>query len=305
LVKRGGKGRGGSSLSSLLVEVSYSLFKGLAERWEPRLKALKAAYDLAGYALHFRAYLSLMFFSALLAAALAFSASFLIHYAALGYAPWLSAALSSTLSFAASMSTLAGYVAAPLYRARRWRGLIEAALPHTANYMLALASAGIPIEAVFEGVAEANINPALTSLCRRVVRGVKLFGMDALAALEEAAGVSPSPALTKLIRGLLGVVSTSGDVRSFLAVEADALLRSQRDRLRRVVGTLTLLAEAYIGIVVVAPLVLVIMALIFSMLGGTILGLGPDVLMMAVILVGIPVLSAIFLLILDSVLAGA
>jgi archaellum biogenesis protein FlaJ (TadC family) len=100
------------------------------------------------------------------------------------------------------------------------------------------------------------------------------------------------------------VVSTSGDVRSFLAVEADALLRSQRDRLRRVVGTLTLLAEAYIGIVVVAPLVLVIMALIFSMLGGTILGLGPDVLMMAVILVGIPVLSAIFLLILDSVLAG-
>jgi flagellar protein FlaJ len=306
LVKKGGRERGGSSsLSGLWVGVSYILFKGLAERSEPRLRSLKAAYDVAGFTLHFRAYLSLMFFSALLAALLTFTASLFIHYFALGYALWVSLALSLTLSFAASMSTLAGYVAAPLYRSYRWRGFIDAALPHVANYMLALASAGIPVEAIFEGVAEANINPALTSLSRRVVRSVKLFGMDVLTALEEAARASPSSALAKLVRSLLGVVSTSGDVRSFLAIEADALLRAQRDRLRRIVSSLTLLAEAYIGIVVVAPLVFVVMALIFSMLGGAILGLSPDLLMIVVILVGMPVLSAIFLLILDSMLARA
>jgi len=294
----------GQSRGSFWVGTSYSLFKGLAERLEAPLKDLRPIYERAGFALHFRAYLSLLIFSVILSALLSFTASVLVHYFLLNYTLFFSVVLSLIVSFAASASVLAAYIAAPLYRSSRWRRLIDPALPHVANYMQALASAGLPVEAMFQRVAEADINPALTRFARLVVRNVKLFGMDVLTALRRAMEASPSASLTRLVSGLTGVVSTSGDLRSFLAYEGEALLRAQRDRLRRLIQSLSLLAEAYVGIVVVAPVVFIIMSVIFLMLGGTILGLAPDVLMMFFILVGIPVLVSIFLIILDSMLGG-
>ena len=103
---------------------------------------------------------------------------------------------------------------------------------------------------------------------------------------------------------MMGVISTSGDLRSYLAFEGEAMLRAQRDRLRRLINSLSFIAEIYVGLVIVGPIVFIIMNIIFLMLGGTIMGLSPELIMMAFIFVGIPLLFFIFLTILDSMLAG-
>lgn len=298
-MKRDGPRRSGD----FWVGVSYSLFGGLAKRLEGRLGGLRAIYDRAGFDVHLRAYLALSLFASLLAAAAAFVAFLLIHCLALGLAPATGALLSLIPSFAASTATMGAFIAAPFYRASQLRGMAEPALPHAANFMMALASAGLPVEVMFERVADVNINPFLTRFARRVIRNIKLLGMDVAAALEEAMRASPSEALNRLVRGLLKVVQTSGDVRSFLAVEGEGLLRGQRDRLRRAVHTLALLGEVYVAFAVVMPVALVIMGVIISMLGGAIMGLDPNMFMFFIVLAGIPALSSIFLIILDSAMA--
>ncbi|MCX8204448.1 MAG: type II secretion system F family protein [Candidatus Nezhaarchaeota archaeon] len=285
------------------MKASYFLFKSLAKSLESYLKDLRTTYERAGFTIPLRAYLSLSIFTALLAAIVTFAASFLIHYLVLNFTLTTSLLLSLIPSFIASMLTIAAYIATPFYKSFMWRSIVEPALPHAANFMLAMASAGLPVEAIFERVADVNINPLLTRFARRVVRNVKLLGMDSTAALEDALRISPSASLNKLVRGLLGVILTSGDVRSFLSLEAEGLLRAQRDRLRRLIHSLALLGEVYVAFVIVMPIALVIMGVIISMLGGTILALDPNVFMFFLILVGIPALSLVFLIILDSMLA--
>lgn len=286
--------------------LSYALFKGMAEKLEHSriMRDLRASYEKGGFTIHFRGYLAMLLFTSTITPVAAFALSFAIHYVILGYTLLISLALSLIVAVASLLSALGSFIAAPMYRSYRWRKQIDPALPHVINYMQTLASAGLPVEAVFERVAEARINPALTKFAKIIVTYVKLFGMDIISALRKSLEACPNVNLSRIIMGLIGVVSTSGDLRSYLAFEGETMLRAQRDRLRRLINSLSFIAEVYVGVVIVGPIVFIIMNIIFLMLGGTIMGLSPELLMMAFIFIGIPVLFSIFLVILDSMLAG-
>ena len=290
----------------LWLGLSYALFKGMAERLERSkiMRDLRVSYEKGGFALHFRGYLAMLLFAATVTPIASFALAFTVHYALLGYTLLFSLALSFIVSVASLLSVLGAFIAAPMYRSYKWRKQIDSTLPHVVNYMQALASAGLPVETIFERVAEARINPALTRFAKTVVTYVKLFGMDVISALSKALEACPNVSLSRVIMGMIGVVSTSGDLRSYLAFEGEAMLRAQRDRLRRLINSLSFIAEIYVGLVIVGPIVFIIMNIIFLMLGGTIMGLSPELIMMAFIFVGIPLLFFIFLTILDSMLAG-
>jgi len=303
--RRGGHSEAERRGPNAWLRLAYPMFRGLAERLESSrlMRDLRSLCERGGISVHFRAYLAGLLFAAIVVPIAALALSAAVHIVLLGYPPIVGVALSLIVAFASAMVALGAFLAAPIYRSRRWRGQIEGALPHMVNYMETLASAGLPPEHIFERVAEANINPAVTRFARMVVAYVRLFGMDIVSALRRALEASPSVGLSRLVAGMMGVISTSGDLRSYLAFEGEALLRAQRDRLRRLVSSLGFIAEVYVGLVMVGPVIFVIMSVVLDMLGGTIMGLSPSALTMAFIFTGVPLLFAAFLLLLDSMLA--
>ena len=97
---------------------------------------------------------------------------------------------------------------------------------------------------------------------------------------------------------------TTGSIHDLVMFESARLLQEKRDKLRKTIGSLAVMAELYITIVVVGPIIFIVMMAIFGLLpsGGL-----PDPISIInlIVFIGIPVLSVMFILLLDSVVSKA
>jgi flagellar protein FlaJ len=79
-------------------------------------------------------------------------------------------------------------------------------------------------------------------------------------------------------------------------------MKLKRISLRKFSDTLSILSEFYVTLLVTGPLLLIIMLAVMAMLGGGSLGmLSPDLLLSLLTYLGIPLGSIMFLIILDAV----
>ena len=97
---------------------------------------------------------------------------------------------------------------------------------------------------------------------------------------------------------------TTGSIHDLVMFESSRLLQEKRDKLRKTIGTLAVMAELYITLVVVGPIIFIVMMAIFGILPAG--GLPqPISIINLIVFIGIPVLSVMFVLLLDSVVAKA
>ena len=83
---------------------------------------------------------------------------------------------------------------------------------------------------------------------------------------------------------------------------AKALMDSSRITARQLLDTLGGIAEAYISMMVVFPLLVIVMLSIMGMIGGNLGGFGILFLMQLMTYLAIPALALILLLLLDSIM---
>jgi len=66
------------------------------------------------------------------------------------------------------------------------------------------------------------------------------------------------------------------------------MLDEKTQRLRNLVNTLSMLAEVYTTMMVAAPLMFITMLIVMNILGGGVLGLSPDILILVLTFIAIP-----------------
>ena len=167
-----------------------------------------------------------------------------------------------------------------------------------------LASAGINLERLFERIASSESNPGPADLAKRFLRNIRVFGMDTESALTEVAEHCPSEAFAKMLDSISVAHKTTGSIHYLVMFESSRLLQEKRDKLRKTIGSLAVMAELYITLVVVGPIIFIVMMAIFGILPAG--GLPqPISIINLIVFIGIPVLSVMFVLLLDSVVAKA
>jgi flagellar protein FlaJ len=269
----------------------------------PRLPALKEAYEQAGLPLVFESYLSTAFLLSLITALFAAAASLVIETRVLR-APVLTSSIGSTiLAFVAFAISFLLWLLYPLQRRRAFKAKLDQQLAYSFGVLGALSASGIGVERLFERLAASETNPVLSSLARRFLRDVKVFGLDTESALHEVAIHSPSKAFSKMLESMAVAYRTTGSMQDLVTFESARLFSEKKDKLKKNVGDLAIMAELYITLVVVGPIIFIVMLTIFLFLPTSGSLPNPGLLINLLVFLGIPSISAGFIIMLDSLVA--
>lgn len=198
--------------------------------------------------------------------------------------------------------TLIGFYAYPILKADSLKRSLEEELPFTTGYLAILTGAGLPPAQMFRSLAQIDSSLAVSQESKRIVRDVELLGVDIISALETASKQTPSEKFKELLEGFIATVHSGGNLAKYLSERSRQYMRLKKIALRRLSDTLGILAEFYVIILVAGPLMLVVMLAVMAMLGGGMSGLfNPKFLLYLLTYLGIPLGSAVFLILLDMI----
>ncbi len=161
------------------------------------------------------------------------------------------------------------YYFAPAIIASGRKTEIERDLSSVASYMAAMASSGVPPDKIFSSLArEDAARGAITAEARKIARDIEIFGYDLLTALHNASKRSPSPRWASYLDGITSTVTSGGDLTFYLTSETRSLMKEQQEKTKERIESLGIIAEIFMVVGVVAPLLLVVMMAIVSIIAG-------------------------------------
>jgi flagellar protein FlaJ len=282
--------------------VAYQLVGGRATQFLPLFKDLDVNLKKSGMKINFKAYVSTVILATLL-----LSTSVMIFVPVLLFFVFklslvLSLLFGVGVSLFAGALTVIGFYVYPTYRADSLKRDLEDELPFTTGYMSILAGAGVPPDFIWRSLAQIDSSLSISNVARTVIRDVELFGFDAISALETTSKRTPSERFKEMLEGFISVVYSGGNLVKYLRNRTQEYMKMKSIALKRFSDTLAVLAEFYVTLMVAGSLIFVVMLAVMSMLGGGGFGLLDSRLLLQLLTyIGLPVGSAVFLVILDMV----
>lgn len=267
----------------------------------PKLPGYREAFEQSDISMIYESYLSTGLLLSCIASVPTFVVSLLLELkliqgASLTLSIFGSLILGGTI-FAVALLLWLIY---PLQRRKTFKSRLENQLAYSFGVIGALSAAGMHVDRLFESLAASESNPVVAVLARRFLRNIRLFGLDSESALKEVAGHSPSQAFAKMLNSMAVALKTTGSFHNLVVFESSRLLEQKRGALKKTTGNLAVMAELYITLVVVGPIIFIVMLSIFGLLPSG--GLpNPILLINVIVFLGIPSLSVVVLILLDAV----
>lgn len=175
---------------------------------------------------------------------------------------------------------------------------IDGALPFATTYMSTVAASGAPPQTMFKVLAKFKEYGEISKEAEKINRDIEAFGMDLIGAIRKNAARSPSPTFKELLWGLENALTTGASVSDFLHERSRLLMQDYRRQLQQFSQTLSLLIEVYLTVVIVGTIFFIIMSSLMSIFGGADSGLSIVFTQFMIIFVGLPVISAGFVMLL-------
>ncbi|HEX2022623.1 MAG TPA: type II secretion system F family protein [Candidatus Thermoplasmatota archaeon] len=152
---------------------------------------------------------------------------------------------------------------------------IDDNLPHALNYLLALANAGLPAKELWRSLAQAKAFGALSREAARIHRDLALFNLDLLEALRLAQERSPSRRFGEFLQGAVSAFQSGVEIDSYLRNKGRQFTLEAAEAQRKAIDTMGVMAEAFLVVVVAAPLFLLILLSVMSIdRGSSVIALG-------------------------------
>jgi len=172
--------------------------------------------------------------------------------------------------------------------------ILEEELPYVASHMAILSRASLPPERIFRSLAQVEAT-GLRSIAaeesRNIVRDVQYLGYDVISAMERCTRNSPSRRFTEFIDGFVSVTRSGGTLTGYFLASAKSFMDSARLAARQLIETLGRLAETYVSMMVVFPLLVIIMLSVMGIIGGSLGGFSTLFLMQLVTYLVLPILA--------------
>ena len=187
----------------------------------------------------------------------------------------------------------------PFIKADQRSKIIDANLPFAINHMSAVATSGLPPDMMFRIASQSREYKELNLELKRLVEYVDLFGYDLTTAIESLSATTPSRDFKEFLDGALATLTSGGDFSLFLREKSDQAMFSYKLRMEKYNETVSTYSDVYMGIMIVAPVFFIAILSLVSILGGTILGLDIQTVIVLGTYAIIPMLNIAFLIFLE------
>ncbi|WP_049900417.1 type II secretion system F family protein [Halococcus agarilyticus] len=160
-------------------------------------------------------------------------------------------------------------IAIPYFRASSRKREINMLLADSVSFMYALSIGGLNQLEIFEAMAEADDTYGeVAKEFESIYLETEYFDTDYRTAIRKQTARTPSEELGQFLTDMLSIIDSGGDMTDFLKDKKDKHLRTTKQEQSLVLETLELFGEMYITLSVF-PLLLIIILVVMSMIGGS------------------------------------
>ncbi|MGP6240340.1 type II secretion system F family protein [Cuniculiplasma sp. SKW4] len=176
---------------------------------------------------------------------------------------------------------------------------IDAVLPLAMGYIATMASADMPVENIIYELSKSKEYTELSREAQGISVSTRLFGKDIITAIKDGATYTPSPRFSEFLQGIITTMTSGGDLKEYFKQKALQYQTELSTLIKRNTESLSVLAESYIIVGVMFPLILMV---IIGTVTSVIPGEGSLTIVVLYLIVGliIPIIAVMFALILSS-----
>ena len=154
--------------------------------------------------------------------------------------------------------------------AKKRAHMLEKYLPYASSYTAAMSAANATPQRIFRSLAlSEEIYGDIAYDSGLIYRDVTLLGYDLLTAIKFAVDRAASPWVTEFFQGMVGTLTSGGNLKLYFLNRAEHYMRENRTRLGVFLETLAMLAESYVVVAVAMPLFLIVMLVIMFWVSGS------------------------------------
>jgi flagellar protein FlaJ len=156
----------------------------------------------------------------------------------------------------------------PSLVAKNRKSEIDAMLMHAVAYMYALSKGGIGIVDIFKSLSmEKDEFKEISKEASEIARDVEFLGVDPPTAIHNTAQTTPSEKFREFLELLIPVIKTGADLSEYFAAKCKQYYAEASTEQKRFLDTLGFLAEFYVIILGLGPLLAVISLLVMAIMG--------------------------------------
>lgn len=276
------------------------LFGRVVDKYEKTFEFVRDSLPRAGIKIPFRTYLSLSFLST----SLIYIFSLIITLLILSFLKinfLLKTIITIYIPLFLALLTFAIFILLPYQKVNSRKKNIDLNLPFALSHMAAIAESGVPPYMIFRLLSGFDEYGEIAREMKILVRNVETFGIDPLTAVRELAERTPSIELRQIMLGFVSTTESGGDVKTYIKNAGEQALFNWRLKREKFMQQLSAYAEFYTGILIAAPLFIISLFAVMSLIQPNIGGL--DILTLAKLSIYglIPMLNVGFLIFLRGV----
>lgn len=281
---------------------SRRLLRGNARLISGRMVAVQGNLRKAGLFLPADAYVSFMLLMSGVVFLMVFLNAFVVGWVISG-----STLFAGVIGFAGGLT---GAIVAfaftyiyPSVLAGKKRKLVDEGLPFALSFMSILSAAGVAPKQIFKSLArlEEEGQVGLGGEARTIYRDLELLGGDMVSVLRDVAARKISPLFSAVLDGMISTIRSGGDLTTFLGEEGRSLMKMRQSLIKSFLDTLVMISEMYMALMVAFPLILIVMLVVMSSIGGGSIGASsPETIVPLIIYGMVPVVGIFVLWFLDN-----
>ncbi|MCE7737636.1 MAG: hypothetical protein GPJ54_22285 [Candidatus Heimdallarchaeota archaeon] len=281
--------------SRVIQRLAYQYIGGFFEPRLDRFEELRKTLRKAGIDISLRMYLSMAVFRAALSAILVTIfvglLKFFVPAIPIPFIP-ISGILTGVLVYVIALII-------PSTKVGERKRKFDASLPTAASYMAAMSSAGVNPDEIFYSLSRDEIGLFISEDAKKISRDIKVFGLDIIRALENAARRSPSPKYATFVEGINATNTSGGDLQAYFENASKTLMRDKIQTEKSFIELLGLFAELFLVACIVTPTFGVVLIAMVA-LQGTMTHTQLMTIILAVALMIIPIMQMMIMIMVDG-----
>ncbi len=293
----------GKTANRFVEQYSEKLIKSMPKQYEDLVYALRTSDTK----ILSKTYVSMMLFTAIIAAFFAFLLVILISMFGAEITPLkiiMTLFQSITLSLLTGAATMAAFYFYPTMQANSRRRQMKNDLPFVIIHMSAVAGSGAQPISMFNLLFGSGEYKGLEGEIKKIINYVNLFGYNLSTALRTVALTTPSAEFRELLTGIVTTTETGGDLKQYLTSKAEDAMTNYNLERRKDVESLATYSDVYTGILIAAPLLFFVTLAIINLMGGSMMGMTTSMLASLGTYVALPILNIGFIVFLNLMQPG-
>ncbi len=254
-----------------IIRVANKLFGFIYDKNKKSFKELRELLQKADITIPVRSYVSLSIFISFIVFLISlFLIPIFLNFFSFPF--YLRLSISTFAPISLAILVFALLIFYPYHKASKRAKDIESNLPFALTHMGAIAEAGVPPYVIFKLISRFREYGEISREMKKITKNIEVLGLDTISAVKRVARRTPSDKFRQILEGIVTTTESGGNIAYFLKSVGQQSLFEWRLKRQRFIQQLSTYAEIYTGILVAAPLFVIsllsVLSLIQPNLGG-------------------------------------